>query len=183
MLTDHSLKEVGYCKPPASTRFKKGQSGNPRGRPRKRRRDLPYDNLLGQMVTVREGDRERRVTAAEAFLLQLTRNGLAGDSAAARASLEAIEKARAVRPLADESPTRIRISFMGLCHVVETLGIGVRLNPTDKDRVRLLLKPWVVQAALNRLGARRLSVQDQKIVVESTRTPEKVQWPDWWKIR
>jgi hypothetical protein len=35
------------------------------------------------MVTIREGGTARRVTAAEAFLLQLTKRGLEGDGAAA----------------------------------------------------------------------------------------------------
>jgi hypothetical protein len=30
---------------------------------------VPYHRVLGQMVTIREEGRERRVTAAEAFLL------------------------------------------------------------------------------------------------------------------
>jgi hypothetical protein len=30
--------EVGYCRPPAQTQFKQGNSGNPRGRPGKRAR-------------------------------------------------------------------------------------------------------------------------------------------------
>ena len=46
------------------------------------------------MVTIREGGTARRVTAAEAFLLQLTKRGLEGDDAAARASLAVIEEAR-----------------------------------------------------------------------------------------
>ena len=29
--------EVGYGKPPKATRFKKGQSGNPKGRPRRQK--------------------------------------------------------------------------------------------------------------------------------------------------
>ena len=88
---------VGYKRPPRATRFQKGKSGNPPGRPRGRRREIPYDHVLGKMVTIREGTRERRVTAAEAFLLQLTKKGLEGDSAAARAALESIEAARAKR--------------------------------------------------------------------------------------
>src|SRR4051794_1186518 len=173
---------VGFGQPPKATRFKKGQSGNPRGRPRNRRRDIPYDMLLGQMVTVREDGRERRVTAAEAFILQLTKKGLEGDSASARASLTAIENARASRKANGTDQTIIRIQFrtFGLCCAVEDLGMGVLVHPADKDRVRLMLKPWVVELALARLGDRRLSLEEQRTVAASTRTPEKVNWPDWW---
>ena len=132
------------------------------------------------MVTVREDGRERRITAAEAFILQLTKKGLSGDSAAARASLAAIENARSVRPQGLGLPTRIHILFFSLCNIVESLGMATRIHPTDQDRVRLLLKPWIVEAALARLGSRRLSLQEQRTVLKSTRTPEKVRWPQWW---
>ena len=173
---------IGYGRPPRSTRFKKGQSGNPRGRPRNRRRDVPYDILLGQMVTVREDGRERRITAAEAFILQLTKKGLDGDSASARASLAAIENARAARTANGTDLPDIHVYFrtFGLCCAVEDLGMGALVHPTDKERVRLMLKPWIVEAALARLGSRQLSVEEQHTVFESTRTPEKVNWPDWW---
>ena len=82
---------LGYRQPPRSSRFRKGQSGNPRGRPRGRRKEPPYEAVLGQMVTIREDGAERRVTAAEAFLLQITKKGLEGDGAAARAAMAAIE--------------------------------------------------------------------------------------------
>ena len=178
-------EEVGYCRPPASTRFKKGRSGNPKGRPRNRHREIPYDTLLGQMVTVREDGKERRITAAEAFILQLTKKGLEGDSASARASLAAIENARAARLASGADMPAIKVHFrtFGLCCIVEDLGIGLLVHPTSKDRVRLMLKPWIVEAALARLGTRRLSVEEQQTVLESTRTPEKVRWPDWWTVR
>src|SRR6202049_5047538 len=85
---------VGYRNPPRTTRFPKGRSGNPAGRPRGRHREVPYNAVLGQMVTIREGGVERPVTASEAFLLQLTKRGVEGDGAAARESLAMIEQAR-----------------------------------------------------------------------------------------
>src|SRR5258707_4865572 len=82
----------GYRRPPRKTRFTKGQSGNPAGRSRGRHREAPYEAVLGQMVTIREGGVERRVTADEAFLLQLTKRGLEGDGDASRATLAVIEE-------------------------------------------------------------------------------------------
>jgi hypothetical protein len=49
------------------------------------------------MVTIREDGTTRRVTAAEAFVLQLTKRGLEGDNAAAREYLAMIEQAKAHR--------------------------------------------------------------------------------------
>lgn len=174
---------VGYRRPPQATKFRKGQSGNPRGRPRGRRREIPYDAVLGQMVTVREGGRERRVSAAEAFILQLTQKGLAGDSAAARASLAAIENARAKR-IPEEMTHIMRIVFvgMGVGMAIGDLGIGFKRFPKDKDRVRWELNPWIVEGALKRLGKRQLSIEEQREVWANTRTPEKVHWPEWWAV-
>src|SRR4051812_15584935 len=89
--------EAGYGRPPASTRFRKGQSGNPRGRPRGRHKRAPYEAVLGRTVTIREDGVERRVSAAEAFVLLLTKRGLEGDGAAAQAAAAMIETARAAR--------------------------------------------------------------------------------------
>ena len=64
---DSEEGDVGYRKPPRAMRFTKGQSGNPAGRPRGHHRQAPYEAVLGQIVKIREGGAERRVTAAEAF--------------------------------------------------------------------------------------------------------------------
>ena len=116
---------VGYSKPPTATRFQKGRSGNPRGRPKNRKRGLPYDHVLGQMVTIRDNGAEKRVTAAEAFLLHLTKKGLEGDAPAARASLAALENARA------SMPTKEAIDILRV--IIASLGPSLCL---DFNRVR-----------------------------------------------
>ena len=89
-------KGIGYRRPPFATRFKKGQSGNLRGRPRGRTRELPYEAVLGQMVTIRDGGVEKRLPADEAFLLYMMKNGLGEDVTAARTLLGTMEQADAV---------------------------------------------------------------------------------------
>jgi hypothetical protein len=172
---------VGYRKPPRATRFTKGQSGNPAGRRRGRRREAPYEAVLGQMVTIREGGVERRVTAAEAFLLQLTKRGLEGDGAAARASLTAIEKVTE-RPSTHQGlPSAIirKILVPGsVTSALEPLRMTKKLDPY-RVTARMALEPWLVEAALARLG-RTLSPAEQRTVINATRTPHKVRWPDWW---
>ena len=44
-----------------------------------------------------------------------------------------------------------------------------------------MIEPWLVDAALARLGERQLTLEEQAEVWFSTRTPHKVSWPDWWE--
>jgi hypothetical protein len=184
-LDPSELEEVGYRRPPKTSRFQKGRSGNPRGRPKHRKRGLPYDHVLGQMVTVKEDGREKRVTAAEAFLLHLTKKGLEGDSASARSSLAAIEAARSKRTIGDDplQITRIIITSFGPGVALGNLGMGVKKYGSDKQKARWELKPWIVEAALARVGSRSLTTDQQREIWNATYKPESVKWPAWWTCR
>jgi hypothetical protein len=75
--------KVGFKKPPEHTRYKKGQSGNPQGRT-KRTRNLKTDliRIMGQTISVREGDRKYRVSKQEGMLMSLMAKCLKGDTKA-----------------------------------------------------------------------------------------------------
>lgn len=90
---------VGYAKPPADHRFKKGKSGNPRGRPPKARSiPAPSSRLLGsdepttalileeayRTVRVREGDRVTDMPVNQAILRAMQQNALKGNRLAQR---------------------------------------------------------------------------------------------------
>jgi len=48
---DDEPEDVGYCQPPKRTQFKKGQSGNPRGRPRKPYQPYGESQVLEMMIS------------------------------------------------------------------------------------------------------------------------------------
>ena len=54
-----------------------------------------------------------------------------------------------------------------------------RLRPSAKT----MLEPWIVEAALARFGAKRLTFEQQATVIQAVRTPYKVLWPDWWEVK
>lgn len=75
--------EVGYGRPPEKSRFKKGQSGNPKGRPRGSK-DFRSDlrDVLDAKVTVNENGKPRKVSSQKATLMRLREQALKGNARA-----------------------------------------------------------------------------------------------------
>jgi hypothetical protein len=108
-----------------------------------------------------------------------------GDSASARASLAAIEEARFRRPNDKSQIHTIVLTLVtpgGVGSILDALGMARKLNRYSQH-ARHMLAPWIVDAALRRLGSRRLSVEEQEVVVDATLAPDKVNWPSWWSVR
>ena len=76
--------KIGFGKPPKSTQWQKGQSGNPEGRP-KRKSDYiaGYARILSEPVKAMQPDGKTiTLDSLEAAYVQLCRKALKGDNAA-----------------------------------------------------------------------------------------------------
>jgi|ERR1035437_9048759 hypothetical protein len=77
--------EVGYAKPPESHQFRKGASGNPKGRPKGSRSMSSILTKVGrERVKVTVNGKPRTITKQEAYFLQLFNRAANGDLKAGR---------------------------------------------------------------------------------------------------
>ena len=83
--------EVGYGKPPCQTRFKKGQSGNPKGRTAGTKNlSTLLSEALNEPVIVTENGRHRKITKRQAMITQLVNRSATADFRALKILLDII---------------------------------------------------------------------------------------------
>lgn len=71
--------EVGYGKPPVATRFKPGQSGNPKGRPKGARSlSTILAEELRSTITISENGKKATVTKMRAIMKRVVADSMAG---------------------------------------------------------------------------------------------------------
>ena len=82
--------EVGYGKPPRTSQFKKGESENPSGRPKKPTdSDSEWRRELASKMTVIEKGKRSTITKSAAYKRQTTNKAIQGNAQAIRVVMEA----------------------------------------------------------------------------------------------
>lgn len=82
-MTDRKDYEVGYGRPPKHSRFKPGQSGNPRGRPKGAKNVATVlRETMGKKITITENGRRKTISWLDAIVLRLSRSAVEGDARA-----------------------------------------------------------------------------------------------------
>jgi hypothetical protein len=167
-------------------RFVKGQSGNPNGRPKKRRPNVSaFDIIFDKTLTVTHGGVERDLAVDEVLELQTYQAALKGSRLAVRQVLKMIARREAA--LAKDAPAQVRpVRFEhefdsdNANEAMLILGIAgyEEARPGEGPACRRFkLQSWAAQAAISRPGRKRLSEKDIEDVKRLTLDAHKLRWP------
>jgi hypothetical protein len=92
-MSDEKPYAVGYGRPPLDTRFKKGESANPRGRPKGSRGVAAIiQRAASEKIVVTENGRRRVITKLDAAATQLLNQAASGNPKAIALAMALLER-------------------------------------------------------------------------------------------
>lgn len=172
--------------PSQATRFARGQSGNPKGRPRAKppQTASAFDILLDRILTITQAGVTRNMTVDEALQYKIYEQAVAGKRMAVRVLLQMI--ARREKALAAKAPPAVPIRVLlepqdpaNAYDALQILAIAIPDPGWSEPHLetRLLLLPWAVQAALDRGARRSIGAAGIAAINRCTHQSQKLKWP------
>jgi hypothetical protein len=120
-LPDNKTYAVGHGKPPEATRFKPGQSGNPKGRPRGKKNNpgpLEHERLKSiileeayRTIQVNDGDKQIPVPMAQAVMRSLAVTAAKGNTRAQKLFSELLSNAELTNKIAHDEWLETMITY------------------------------------------------------------------------
>jgi hypothetical protein len=99
--------DIGYGKPPQKSQFKKGQSGNPNGRPKGSKNAASlFNEIFDQQVTVVKNGKPTKVPIMQAMLMKLAAMAMGGDMKAMAKVLELYHAAQSAAVNDNQPPMK-----------------------------------------------------------------------------
>jgi Family of unknown function (DUF5681) len=169
-----------------ATRFKRGQSGNPKGRPRKSKPppSSPFA-ILDELLTVHQPGSVGELPLEDAMLIKTYQLAITGGRRAGKKLVKMIlerEKLR-FKSRALQAPritSKLERDPENALEALEILGIASReanASVGDSRNGYLRLERWAVEEALRRRNFEELSSSDKQFILRWTRDSEAVKWP------
>lgn len=139
--------EVGYGKPPKETRFKKGQSGNPKNRQRPvKSHGKRLSQVFDEKVSASENGRLRKISKIQAIVKQAINGAVKGDRKSTQAVLRMVEQTLHRRgPKPPDSNPAARARDPGVILLLADNGYGIPENPELKDRLVRTARDWQIE--------------------------------------
>ncbi len=167
-----------------STRFKKGQSGNPKGRPLKPKPPTPSPfAILDELLRVDDLDSTSELALGDAMLIKTYQRAIAGGARAGKKIVKMIVERQKRRFKVQVTQTKpltrlVEVDPENALEALEILGIASRKAEDGYPSDRLRLERWAVEAAMKRRDLGKLSNSDIQLLRNFTHDSAGMKWPD-----
>ena len=128
-------EHVGYRNPPELTRFKPGQSGNPKGRPRGAlNMATVLERTLREKVIINENGRRKTINKLQAAVTQLTNKAASGDLKALQL-LTALVRTAEERAIQGAGPNSVtdEVDEKVVLGILKRIEATSKQDPVDAD--------------------------------------------------
>lgn len=181
--------KTGPGHPPKKSQYKKGKSGNPDGRPPKKKpakSTSAFDIIIDQTLTITRNGMEQEISIQEARQHKAYLDAISGNVRAAREIVRMINKREKARAAIEQRKPKfipLTIEPVDPDNANEAMKNLVIATPDERwsepgeVHNHIQLEPWAVQLAISRPGGSKFTDKDKDDIQRCTRDHSTLKWP------